>query len=75
MDQIQHNLPSPEDRLDSDTADAAAVDEILANRAGDRNTDAPSGRTGEITNMEVQHQPTDADRGETDPLSDRPHET
>ena len=75
MDQIQPRGPAPQDPLDSGDADVHAVDEILSNRAGDRNTDAPAGPTGEITNMEVQYQQTDADRAETDPFDSGPHET
>lgn len=44
------------------------VDDILDSRDADRNHPGATGRAGEITNPDTQHQETVQDRGETDPF-------
>lgn len=64
----QYARPAPRDNLDQDTASEETVDALLYGRHEDRNTDAPSGVAGEITNIEVQHAETALDHAETDPF-------
>lgn len=68
----QYDRPAPGDSLDEDVPAEDLSREILDNRHGDRGTDAPSGPTGEITNMDVQHTESAVDHPETDPFHEGP---
>ncbi len=70
MKQIDHfGRPQPRDEMEEGASVDNAVDEALAVRKVDRNTDVSQGPTGEITNPETQDGDHFEDRPETDPFT------